>query len=63
MLSEYKGEFQHRFCLKRYKKLYVPKFTCKEKSGAYSVYSYSRIASIEHLMRLDYDLQRRFLIV
>ena len=30
--------------------IYVPKYTCKEKSGGYSVCFYSRIASIEHAL-------------
>ena len=49
MLSEYKGEFQHRFRSKCYTvdKLYLPKFTSKKKSGGYSDYCYSRKESIE----------------
>ena len=31
---------------------YLSKFTSKEKSGGYSVYSYSRIASIERALSL-----------
>jgi len=30
--------------------IYLPNFTSKEKSGRYSVYSYSRLASIERAL-------------
>ena len=45
MLSEYRGEFglQHRFL----SKCYLPKFTSKEKSRGYAIYSCSRIGPIE----------------
>ena len=49
MLSEYKGEFQHRF---RSKQIYLPKFTSREKSGGYSVYSYFRMVSIERVLNV-----------
>ena len=48
MPSEYKGKFQHRFWSKCY--IYLPKFTSKEKSAGYSIYSCSRIASIERVL-------------
>ena len=31
--------------------IYLPKFTSKEKSGGYSVYCYSRVASIERALK------------
>ena len=48
MLSEEKGEYQHPL---QSNLTDIPKFTSKEKSGDYSPYSYSRIASIQHILK------------
>ena len=38
--------------------IYLPKFVSIEKSGSYSVYSYSRIASIERVLTVTFRLRQ-----
>ena len=38
--------------------IYLPKFISIEKSGGYSVYSYSRIASIERVLSVTFRLRQ-----
>ena len=47
-----KVNFRHPFWSKCYRYIYILKFTSKEKSAGYWVYSYSRIASIKRARKL-----------